>query len=181
MAVTYGFYNSVGGDRVYDAVQLSSMFDGIITDGIFESIGDAFEVTDGASGMDIVVGTGKAWFDHTWTLNNSALVLTVEAADLVDPRIDTVVIEVNASAAVRANSIKIVKGTPAAVPSAPTLTNTAEVHQYPLANIAVAAGASTISAGNISNLVGTGFSPYVTIPQASGGGGADILEVQIFS
>ena len=39
MAVTYGFYNSLNKDRVYNAEQMSSIFNGIITDGVFASIG----------------------------------------------------------------------------------------------------------------------------------------------
>lgn len=181
MAITYGFYNSVGGDRVYDAVQVSSMFDGVISDGVFELVGDALETTDGA-GMNVIVGTGKAWFDHTWTLNDAALNLVISPADVILPRLDYVVLEVNASNAVRANSIKVLTGTPATVPVVPTLTNTSEIHQYPLAIISVAAGVTEITAGDVENLVGTAFCPFVTFPNSGAtGGGAAILEVQIFS
>lgn len=181
MAITFGFYNSVAGDRTYDAIQMSSIFDGIITDGVFETIGDSLVVTDGASGMDVVVGTGKAWFDHTWTLNDAALSLTIPDSDLVNPRIDAIVLEVDSSIGVRANTIKVVSGTPAAVPNPPTLIDTSEVHQYPLAHIAVGAGVTVINSGDITDLVGTAFCPFVTVPQAPASGGADILEVQVFS
>lgn len=40
MAVTYGFFNSVNGDRKYNADQMSSYFDGLVTDGVYEKIGD---------------------------------------------------------------------------------------------------------------------------------------------
>ena len=45
MAVTYGFYNALNHDRLYDAIQMSSIFDGIIRDGIFSTIGDTMIVT----------------------------------------------------------------------------------------------------------------------------------------
>ena len=35
MAVTYGFYNSSNGDRKYNALQFSRLFEGIIRDGGF--------------------------------------------------------------------------------------------------------------------------------------------------
>ncbi len=38
MSVTFGFYNSVNGDRKYDAIQMSSIFDGIIRDGVFQHL-----------------------------------------------------------------------------------------------------------------------------------------------
>jgi hypothetical protein len=180
MAITFGFYNSVAGDRVYDALQVSQMFDGVITDGVFVNIGDIFDVTDG-SGMDVIVGTGKAWFNHTWTINDSALTLTVPASDLILPRIDAVVLEVNASLAVRANTIKIVSGTPATIPTEPAMVSTSEIHQYPLAYISVAAGVSSLTPADITTMVGTYLCPFVTVPQASSDGGADILQVQVFS
>ena len=44
MSVTSGFFNSLNGDRRYNAEQMSSIFDGIINDGIFANIGTAFGV-----------------------------------------------------------------------------------------------------------------------------------------
>ena len=52
MALTYGFYNSQNGDRMYDATDISSIFDGIIKDGVFMSIGDAF-IVSAAIGMQV--------------------------------------------------------------------------------------------------------------------------------
>ena len=31
---SYGFYNSVNGDRLYNAQQMSELFEGLITDGV---------------------------------------------------------------------------------------------------------------------------------------------------
>ena len=94
MSVTYGFYNSVNGDKKYDATEFARMFDGIVTDGIFETIGEKFNVSTG-TGMTVVVGSGRAWFNHTWTLNDSPLVVTIDKAEQVLKRIDTIVIDVD--------------------------------------------------------------------------------------
>lgn len=162
MAVYYGFYNSINHDRCYDAMQMSAIFDGIINDGIFQNVGGHFEVTAN-SGLTINVGTGRAWFNHTWTWNDSILPLTIPTPDQVKNRIDTVVIEVNSASTVRANSIKIITGTPSGTdPVPPTLASSDYLHQYPLANIAVAAGARTITQSNITNLIGTSAAPFVT-------------------
>ena len=59
MAFTYGFFNSLNGDRKYTAEQLSSIFDGLITDGVFDSIGDILATVPG-SGMQVIVKSGKA-------------------------------------------------------------------------------------------------------------------------
>lgn len=162
MTVTYGFYNSINGDRKYDAIQMSRLFDGLITDGIYQSIGGAFAVT-ALTGMNVNVAAGRAWLDHTWTLNDSNLVLTVEASEPALNRIDTVCIEVYSDNNIRTNSIKIVKGTPAGSPVAPTMTNTTGLKQYPLANISVGAGVTSITSGNITNRIGVaGGTAFVT-------------------
>lgn len=153
MAVTYGFYDSLDHDRTYNAEQFSSLFDGIITDGVLSTIGDKLMVS-ASSGLQINVGTGRAWFNHTWTLNDAVLPLTLASSEVVLPRIDAVVLEVNKANAVRANSIKIVKGTPASTPVAPTLINNADVHQYYLALINVQAGNNEITQSAITNRIG---------------------------
>lgn len=163
MSLSFGFYNSVGGDRLYNATQVSSIFDGIIIDGVFASIGDTFMVVPSAN-LSIAVGSGRAWFNHTWTFNDSDLILTLDPPDALLPRIDAIVLEINSEVAIRANSIKIIKGTPATIPANPTLTNTATIHQYPLAYISVPVGLAVILASHITNMVGTASCPFVTGP-----------------
>jgi hypothetical protein len=161
LSITYGFYNSVNGDRRYDATQISSIFDGIVTDGIFMSIGDALRVK-ASTGMEVSVGIGRAWFNHTWTLNDAELLLELAASDALYDRIDCVVLEVNTTEAVRANDIKIITGVAASEPKTPELTNTTIVHQYKLADIYVKAGTVGIVQANITNHVGKEDTPYIT-------------------
>ena len=161
MSVTYGFYNSVNGDRKYDATQISSIFDGIVTDGVFMSIGTSLRVK-AASGMTVNVGIGRAWFNHTWTYNDALLPLTLDASDVLNSRIDSVILEINSGESVRANSIKILKGTHASSPKEPSLTSSVTLHQYRLANILVKAGVSSINQSNITDLIGSSSTPYIT-------------------
>ena len=161
MSVTYGFYNSLNGDRKYTADQMSSMFDGLIIDGVFASIGTAFAVK-AATGITVNVGIGKAWFNHTWTLNDSILPLEAPEAEVLLDRIDAIVLEVDATESVRANSIKFVKGTPSSSPANPTLTNEGTVHQYPLCYIYRKYGSSVITQADITNMVGTESTPFIT-------------------
>ena len=162
MAVTYGFYNALNHDRLYDAIQISSIFDGIIRDGIFSTIGDTMIVTAPEDGMYVNVGSGRAWFNHTWTLNDTAYPIEAEEAEVVLDRIDAVILEVNSSAEVRANSIKFLKGTPSSNPVKPTLTHNAEVNQYALAYVRIRAGQTTIFQSDIENAVGTDETPFIT-------------------
>lgn len=163
---TYGFYNSLNGDRKYDALQMSSIFDGIIEDGVFSNVGEIFAVAAG-TGMQVVVKTGRAWFKHTWNLNDSWMPLTIEPSDVLRPRIDSVVIEVNSNLEVRTSSIKVVKGIPESEPTPPTMTHANGIDQYRLADITVSAAATAIVASNIANKVGQGDTPFVTAPLKS--------------
>ena len=161
MSVTYGFYNSIKGDRKYNALEMSSIFDGIIVDGVYMSIGDALNVKS-SGGMGITVGIGRAWFNHTWTLNDSLLPLTLANSDVLLNRIDAIVLEVNNNTEVRKNTIKILKGTPSSKPVKPTMTEGELLNQHPLAYISIPAGTTSISQSNIENAVGTSACPYVT-------------------
>ena len=161
MSLTSGFFDSVNEDRKYNTLQLSSIFDGIISDGVYATYGDHFMVSP-VSGMQIKVGAGRAWLDHTWTLNDTDYPLTVEEAEVVLKRIDTVIIEVDRSNNGRINRVRIVKGTPASSPAAPTLTKTSTVKQYPLADILVQPNATAITTADITNRIGTSALPWVT-------------------
>lgn len=161
MTVTYGFYNSVNNDRLYDAKQVSRLFEGIINDGVFMSIGTSLMVTS-AAGMNVTIGVGRAWFNKTWTDNDTPFNIAVPASHMTLNRIDTVVLEIDTSEAVRANSIKVVSGVPGTDPVRPTLNPPAEVYQYPLADLSIPAGAVTIPQGNITNRVGTVDCPFIT-------------------
>ena len=161
MSVSSGFFNSLNGDRKYDAAQMSAIFDGLIIDGVFASIGTAFAVK-AAGGLTVNVGIGKAWFDHTWTVNDSILPMTAPEAEVLLDRIDAVVLEVNGTESVRENTIKFVKGNPSSAPSRPTLTNEGNVHQYPLWYIYRKYGTAVINQADITPMVGTESTPFVT-------------------
>lgn len=161
MSVSSGFFNSLNGDRKYNAAQMSAIFDGLIIDGVFASIGTAFAVK-AAGGLTVNIGVGKAWFDHTWTVNDSILPMTAPEAEVLLDRIDAVVLEVNGTESVRENTIKFVKGNPSSAPSRPTLTNEGNVHQYPLCYIYRKYGTAVINQADITPMVGTESTPFVT-------------------
>lgn len=165
MAITYGFYDSLNGDRKYNATQMSSIFDGIIEDGVYMQIGNRFNVA-ASDGMSVSVDTGRAWFNHTWTLNDAKIILPIDKQGAPLHRIDSVVLEVNHAMDYRRNEIKIVKGYAEANPTAPNLTRSLEVNQYRLADIYVrnTDEATAISNSDITNKVGTSECPYVTAP-----------------
>lgn len=161
MSFASGFFNSVDHDRLYDATDISRLFDGLIRDGIFASIGDCLVVKQ-SNQMNVTVGTGRAWFNHTWSYNDALYPVTIPPSEILMDRIDAIVLEINSVESVRANSIKLIKGTPASTPTKPVLTNTKEVHQYPLAYVTVGKEVTSIRQADIENCVGTSACPFVT-------------------
>ena len=161
MAVTYGFYDSLNGDRKYTSVQFSYLFNSLIKDGVFMHIGEHLNVKE-STGMQVNVGSGFAWFNSTWTRNDTDLPLDITISDLLQTRIDVIVLEVEETVSSRTNSIKVITGTPASDPQKPSLTNTKDIHQYPLAYVTVGVGVTSITQANIENCIGTDPCPFVT-------------------
>ena len=162
MSLTYGFYNSTNGDRKYDAEDFNSLFDGILEDGVFSNVGELFAVESMVAGNMVVIRTGKAWFDKTWTTNGTPFPIDCGNPELTLNRIDAVVLEINKSPASRENTFKVVKGTPSNTPKKPILTKNDTVTQYPLAYITRYFGASYINPVDIENAVGTKETPFAT-------------------
>lgn len=147
----YGFYTSVGHDRQYENTDFNTIFSALITDGVFANVGDKFAVTP-SEGMTVRVGTGRAWFDDTWTALNAAGFLTLQERRPNLDRIDAVVLTTNKST--RMNSISIVPGTASLSPVRPTMRNNTNVKDHPLAYINVNRGDSSvpITAADIQNV-----------------------------
>ncbi len=164
MALTYGFYNSVDSDRTYDAQQMGQIFKGIITDGIFKDVGEALRVTADGTSMQVKVGTGRCWFEDTWTDNSSTMVLNVDDSDALYERRDLVCVEVNKRVSDRKNDIKIIKGSPDENPTDPSLQTVSGIFLYPIARVNVRAGVSKISLGDVVDLRGGGKAPWITGP-----------------
>ena len=89
MPLSSGFYNSVNGDRVYDAEQFGALFDGIISDGVFPNVGNHFLVRPGTNEMAVYVGSGKAWLNRRWVENTADEKLSIIAAHASLDRIDS--------------------------------------------------------------------------------------------
>ncbi len=159
--LTSGFFNSKDHDRRYDALQFGSIFDGIVRDGVFMSIGDCFRVKQ-SEGMTVLIGIGRAWFNHTWILNDALLPITIPQSEVILNRIDAIVFDIDSTPGVRANTIKVVRGTPATNPVHPTLIKSLNHNQYPLAYVYVGQRVTEIRQSNITNMIGTSETPFVT-------------------
>lgn len=105
--VKYGFFNSVNGDRLYNADDMSNYFSGMLTSGIFKGFENELEVVSANNGMKIKVKSGKALINFKYIYNTTDLILDVDAHSNFD-RIDYVVLYYDAQQ--RECGIKVVKG-----------------------------------------------------------------------
>lgn len=172
--VTSGFFDSdeVGGvqDRAYNALQMSSIFDGVISDGIFSTIGSAMKVSKASSGLAVNVGTGRAWFNHTWTaIDTSEVLLALDPLSVsTRTRIDTVVLVVGTGQSDRENWLEVKKGAEVASnPTPPSLTpdptTQAGQYWYPLANVTLNSGATAANQNfTVTDRRNTEQTPFVT-------------------
>lgn len=151
--LSFGFYNSKGGDRKYDAEQIGAMFNGLITDGVFANYKEALRVTSGAGKREIVVRPGRAWFNGTWTeVDDGGHSIHLGTSFAVD---DTFYICLAVSKKSRLNSIAYYKDIPENNPDT-------GLYYYLLAQINIPAGSDRIMDSMITDTRGSDLCPYVT-------------------
>jgi 4-hydroxy-3-methylbut-2-en-1-yl diphosphate synthase IspG/GcpE len=104
-----------------------------------------------ASGWAAIVGTYQTNMGTYMAYNDAATTATITTADPSNPRIDLVCITVNDAAysgSLNSVAINVVKGTAAGSPTVPST----PTNSIALAQVAVAAGATSISSGNITDV-----------------------------
>ena len=73
MAFSCGFFNSKGLDRTYTAENFTEYLSSIICNGILDTYGQNFKLTAADTGLIVVLGTGKAWIDGHYFVNDEAV------------------------------------------------------------------------------------------------------------
>lgn len=161
MAITSGFFDSLNGDRRYNAEQMSNYFDGLISNGIYESIGQRLVVTRG-TGMTVNVGTGRAIINCHWLKNDAQVTLELDPSDVQYSRIDAIVLRLDKTESGRAIDITVKTGTPSLNPITPSLTRTQDVYELMLASVTIEKNATTIEQKNISDRRSSSLCGWVT-------------------
>ena len=144
MALKSGFFNSVNGDRRYNADDMSEYFEGLVSNGVYENVGDAMVVTAG-SGMSVNVASGRAIINCKWLKNDSSYNVAINPASESLPRITAIVVRLNSSN--RVMDIITADGTPASTPQPPVIPGDSLI----LAYVLIPANSSTISQSNITD------------------------------
>lgn len=160
--VSFGFFNSSNGDRRYSSEDISRIFSFLITDGVLMTYGDKFFTTPSTSNLGVILGTGWAWFNHTWTMSDAKIPFALSEADPSLDRIDTIYLKVDARSLGRVNTLGLLEGSPALNPKAPTFPTETDVYYHPLAYIRVRKNVTRIAASDIEILAGKTKAPFIT-------------------
>ena len=147
MALTYGFFNSIDSDRVYNADQMSKYFKGLISNGVYLNVGGAFKVTASGDGLSVNVATGRGIIDCKWVESDAVETVTLNAADPSKARYTAITLRL--SYGDRLIALGFHDGVAAASPSKPMPIRTAENYELVLAYVLVPAGATSITQAQI--------------------------------
>lgn len=151
MATRSRFFDSVSGDRSYNSDAWAQWSRGILSEGYVPNVEDELLVTESSpAAMTVDVGLGMAWVDGRYfEVYSAAETLTIPAADGANPRIDRVVVRNDLNA--RETVLALLEGTPAVTPVAPSLTRDSTTYEISLAQVAVAAGATSVTNSEITD------------------------------
>lgn len=132
------FFNSENGDRIYNADSMRDYISTFFTNGVHQG---SFVPTL-VSGMTMMIGTGYTNINGDIQYFPANIRLTLDIADALYSRIDTIVLEHNENT--RETMLKIVKGGYGSVEPQPPVRNDS-VYQLVIAQITVPAAALQIS------------------------------------
>ena len=141
----YGFFNSVNGDRKYDADDISNWLQHLVSDGVFADPANQMQVVAG-TGMTVNVKPGWGFVQCKWCHNDADTPLTLQAAGAF-PRIDRIVIRLDRRSAARSITLAVKTGEYGDSVNAqpPALTRNADVYELSLARITVYTGTTAIT------------------------------------
>ncbi len=158
MAISWPFDSTLtqdeNGDPIYSRAYSSDVIARVLAryfrNGVFLSPSTSLAVLQNED-MTVLVKEGAANINGRHFLEESDRVLTVQAADAGLDRIDSVVLRLNLDMSALSIDLYIVKGTAAAVPSAPALTRNAGVWELGLANLFIAKGVTGVTQERITD------------------------------
>lgn len=149
----YGFFNAVAiadgkYDRSYLAEDFASYFASFITNGVFKELGNKLEIIVN-SGMSIKVKSGVAWVNGYRYENDNDLILTLENADGMLSRIDSIVVRLDITN--REIKTHVKKGVLSTSPVTPVITRNNDIYELQLATVIVNANTAVLTQSMITD------------------------------
>ncbi len=145
------FFNSVNGDRRYNAADFAAYFAGLVGNGVFGSPADGLKVVPDTN-TQVALQPGAAWINGYFYANTAKMVVELPNPDGVLNRVDRIVIRWSLNdrtmkAAVKSSPL-------GSSPTAPLLQRDGSVWELAVADVYMAAGATSITESNITDLRG---------------------------
>lgn len=148
MAITYGFFNDLNGDRLYTAEQMTSYFRGLVSDGVYANMDNGLRVQSSA-GMRVQVLSGRALVKDHWLNNDSVFDVDINPAHVTLNRYTAIVMRYDGPN--REVTITVKDGDPATKPTKPTMTRDSSVYELCLAYVYVGKGVTEITQSSITD------------------------------
>lgn len=139
MALKSGFYDSIEGDRTYNANDLNNIYAGVRSDGVVAGVSNNFRIVAG-SGMSVDVTPGLAIIRNKWCSNSAGVNLKLDAGGTL-ARIDGIYLKSDETE--REIVPVVVKGTESSSPVKPNPSNNPNTKYLPLAYVTIPAGATS--------------------------------------
>ena len=148
MAYKSGMFNSVNGDRRYEAGFFAEYFASFIGNGVFPNPSTGLQVIANGN-LTVNIKAGKAWINGYYFHNDSDHTITLSVADGTLKRIDRIVLRLDLAARTIVPSVK--KGVFGSSPVAPVLQRDADAYELGLADILINNGTVNITQANITD------------------------------
>jgi hypothetical protein len=148
MAIISGLFNSVNGDRRYDAAWFARYFATFIGNGVFPNPSTGLQVTENGN-MTTVIQPGDGWINGYFLTNDGQYILQHANADGVLSRIDRVVMQLDYAG--RIINIVIKKGAFASSPVAPAIQRDPDYYELVLADVLIRPGITEILQSDITD------------------------------
>lgn len=142
------FFNSVGGDRKYNAADWAAYFASFIGNGVSAKPDDCLKVLPGDN-VSVAVSPGAGWINGYYYVNTSKLILELPTPDGALPRIDLIVLHWSLSG--RWIKAMVKPGIPASKPVPRSLQRDGDSYELALAEVYVVAGATSIAVQMITD------------------------------
>jgi len=151
-----GFFKSISDDRVYYADDFANRFRQFMTTGVLVDDSTALttelQVTANDTDLNVSINLGGANVEgYFFEVYTAAETLTLDAGDVTYDRIDRIIVRRNVADSTRSAILAVLKGTPAASPAAPALTQSGDIYEISLAQILVPQSASLILNSNVTD------------------------------
>lgn len=145
-----GFFNSVNGDRKYNAEQIGEYLGLFVSDGVFPNPSTNLQVHS-AGGMNIAISPGKGWAQEHWIKNKSDWLMELPQSNMVYARIDAIMMVLDLSQPVRNFYFEVKSGVPASEPVRPDMVRREDRYEYCLATVKVKANVNEITQADITD------------------------------